>query len=408
MRTPRPSAAPGLLGLSLLALTLPQQLACKGCKSDQNLVDNQPTDTGTAGTTTEEWDRDWGQWLSMAAMADGSPAILSYDRTKGGVLLSIADTSKDPVEWTREEVDGYVNDTGRDVGNRGLYNSMAVAADGTIWAAYQDVDLLTMRWARRDPATGLWESNTADGGGEPDGDAGYFTSMALDSTSSPVVVHHDQVKGELRMSRWNGSAFSNSVLDAGEDTTDAEGATVDADVGEFASILISDGVEYVAYYDRAAGNLKLAWGIAGNMTIEVVDDGGGSRHVEGGGDVGQWPSMMVHEGKLWIAYHDVGNQDLLLASGTPGSWSIEAVDQGEYAGADSHIFLNGTQPAIVYFDGSENDMKLATRVGEGWQLEVLAGEDGAAGFHNAAVTTLGTTWAASYDYTKRTVWFDKL
>lgn len=393
--------------LLALGLGLVGQLACRN-KGEDDPGTTGTGDGGTTGTTTEPWDRDWGQWLSMGVMADGRPAVLSYDRTKGGALFSIADTSTNPVTWTREEVDGYTNESGRDVGDRGTFTSMAVASDGTVWAAFHDRELLSLRWARRDPATGLWESGSADGGGEPNGDAGFYTSLALTSSQEPVVVHHDETMGSLRVSRWSGSSFSSSVLDAGEATTDGSGATVAADVGEYAEILIQDGVEYVAYYDRAQGNLKLAWGTGGSYTVEVVDDGGGSRHTEGGGDVGQWPSLMVHDGKLWIAYQDVGNQDLKLAWGTPGSWQFAILDDGEYKGADTFLFLNGSQPAVLYFDGSGNDLRVATAVGSEWTREKLAGDEGALGFHNAAVTAGGNTWVASYDYTAREVWFRKL
>lgn len=404
-------ASPRLLalgGLATATLLLPTQLACRGCASDTQVVPQGADDTGTPGTTPQDepYTNDWGQYLTMAVLQDGRPALAFYDRTKGALGFAIADTSTDPVTWIREEADGYTVN-GADSGDRGKYASMAVAPDGTVWIAEQDVNLELLRWARRDPATATWESNLADAGAEPSGNAGFFNSLAIDATSSPVITHHDEASGTLRVSRWNGGGFTNTVVDEGEATTDAEGATVDADVGEFANLLIQDGVEYLAYYDRALGNLKLAWGTAGNYSFEVVDDGGGSRHVEGGGDVGQWPDMLVHEGQLWIAYHDVGNQDLRLAHGTPGNWTVETVDSGEFVGADAAIFMNGTQPAIAYFDGRNNDMKLATKVGETWQVETVTGAEGALGFHNEVVQAGGVSYLACCDYTTRTVWFDQ-
>ncbi|NOY27248.1 MAG: hypothetical protein GXP62_15370 [Oligoflexia bacterium] len=408
MRAPTSSATLPVGGLVLAAALLPGQMGCKSCKTDTNISPTQVTDSGTTATETPVWDHDWGQWLSMDVMQDGSPALAYYDRTKGALGFAIADLSTDPVTWTHEEADGYADDQGLDVGDRGRYASLAIAGDGTAWIAYQDIKLETLRWARRDPATGTWQNDTADGGAEPSGNAGFFASLALDSTSSPVIVHHDQNSGALRLSRWDGSAFTSSVIDAGEATKDINGETVAADVGEFAHIEIADGVEYIAYYDRAQGNLKLAWGTADNYTIEVVDDGGGDVQLDGGGDVGQWPDILVYNGELWISYHDVGNQDLLLAHGTPGNWQIDAVDTGEFVGADTAIFLNGTQPGIAYFDGRNNDMKLATLVGDAWQSQTITGDQGALGFHNEVVLAQGNYYLACYDYTNRTVFFDKL
>lgn len=408
-RRPRPPART-LVALALAGLTT--WPACKGCGSDPAPATADDGDTGAGdGGSTEvpaEYTHDWGQWLSMAVTPDDTPAVAYYDRTQGALGYAVADLSTDPVTWQREEVDGYTDESGLDVGDRGQYASMAIAADGTVWIAYKDALLDTLRLAWRDPATGTWESTAADGGGAPSGTGGTFASLALDATSHPVIVHYDTVNKDLRRVRYDGTGFEKSVVDEGADGTDSSGETVEADVGRFARIIIQDGVEYIAYYDAVNGDLKLAWGVDGDYTIEVVDDGGGSRLAEGGGDVGQWPDLVVQDGNLWITYHDVGNQDLMMATGVPGAWTVERVDEGEFVGADSAVFLNGTQPSIAYFDGRNNDMKLATRVGDGWQTEQVTGDQGALGFHNEVVLARGAYWAACYDYTHRTVWFGRL
>lgn len=412
MRLLSPPVSP-VLSLGVLTLAggmLSTQMACKGCQSEQVLTPDDSLDSGDpVDPGPAEYTNDWGQWLSMAVMQDGRPALAFYDRTQGALGFAIANIDGETVEWEREQPDGYINDEGLDVGNRGTYASMAVAGDGTVWAAYQDVNLENLRYARRDPLTGEWTNNTADGGGAPSGTGGMFASLAIDATSSPVVAHYDSGNQALRVARWNGTAFTADFVDQGEPGTDAEGAEVEANVGMYADLEIRDGVEYIAYYDSTHGNLKLAWGVSGGAySIEVVDDGGGSKLVEGGGDVGAWPDIVVQDGQLWISYHDVGNQDLVLASGVPGNWTIETIDNGEFVGADSEIFLNGTAPSIAYFDGRNNDMKLATKVGDHWQIETLAGADGALGFHNEVVLAGGAYYAACYDYTSRTVWFDRL
>lgn len=398
-------------GLLILGSTLTTQIACRGCGSDTTIIPNQPSDTGDppVDDTPVAFTNDWGQWLSMGVMQDGSIGLAYYDRTRGALGFAIPDLDTDPIEWTREEVDGYIDANGLDVGDRGTYASMAVAQDGTVWIAYKDVLLDTLRLASRDSFTGEWLSTAVDGGGEPQGTGGTFASLAIDASSHPVIAHYDTENQDLRLVRYDGTTATKVVVDEGADGVDINGETVEADVGQFASLTIADGVEYIAYYDAVEGNLKLAWGIDGNYTIEVVDDGGGSRLLEeGGGDVGQWPDMVVQDGQLWIAYHDVGNQDLMLATGTPGNWNIERIDEGEFAGADSALFLNGTQASVAYFDGRNNDMKLATRVGEAWQTETLAGSEAAVGFHNEVVLANGAYYAASYDYTNRTVWFGRL
>ena len=117
----------------------------------------------------------------------------------------------------------------------------------------------------------------------------------------------ERVRGDLRITRWNGSAFSGTVLYEGEDATNPEdGSTIAADAGSYTKIAVgSDGTEYVAFYDVAAGALRLAVGGPSGYAIELVDDEG---------NVGQWPDLLVDGTTVHIAYHDVTNQDLKLAS----------------------------------------------------------------------------------------------
>ncbi len=368
---------------------------CKGCQSE-NAITAQNVDTG------EVFDNDWGKWLSMDTTLDGSPAIAYYDETAGAVGFAVANIREDgTVGWYREEVDGYINEDGFDSGDRGKYAAMQIAADGTVWIVYQDVALHTLRYAMRD-LEGNWTSDVADIGGGSSPDAGYFASLALDGEGNPVAVHYDQGKGNLRIARWIGGSFTGEVLAEGEDytPTDTGAETVEANVGEFAKILITGGIEYVAYYDRAAGDLKLSWGTAGAHSIETIDTDG---------DVGQWPDLLIDSGTIHIAYHDVTNQDLRYAWGEPGGWSTTVVDDDEYVGADTDIFLKDGAPAIAYFDGRNNNMKMAWQSGGEWMTDTVVGADGALGFFNEVVVNdAGESFAACYNYTDHTLWFSAL
>jgi hypothetical protein len=383
-----PTSLP-LFGALLLGMA-----GCKGCNSENNLV-NVAADTGE-----EAFTNDWGSWLSMDAMADGSPAIAYYDATQTGVGFAIADVRDDgTVRWEREQVDGYPV-SGLDNGERGRFAAMTIAADDTVWVFYQDVGLGTLRYGKRDPATGEWTTDLADVGGGPSSDAGYFASASLDSSGRPVVVHYDKGKKNLRIVRLIGEVFTGEVLAEGDayDPGDGEGE-IAADVGEFSTIVVSGGIEYVAYYDRTWGDLKLSWGTPGAHTVETVDDVG---------DVGQWPDVLIDSGTIHISYHDTTNQDLRYAYGEPGSWTSDAIDQDPYVGADSAIFLEDGSVSIAYFDGRNNDMKLAWQDGGGWSVDMVTGSEGALGFHNEVITSSKGTFAACYDYPNRTLWFSAL
>lgn len=388
---------PSLVLAVLLSPIIP---GCNGC-SETNIVGKGPVGVDTGGDPV--FDHDWGQWLSMGVTAEGEPAVAYYDRTKGGLGFAIATIKDDgTVKWKHEEGDGFADENGLDAGDRGKYASMRIAADGGVWVAHQDVTNKGLRWAYR-TKDGEWTNGLADAGSGAVPNAGMFAALALDEYGSPVIAHYDAANGNLRIAHFNAStiSFSPTVVDEGEavPAEDSGSEDIAADVGRYAAIEIVAGIEYILYYDAALGDLKLAYGTAGNYTVEVVDSEG---------DVGAWPNFMVVDGTMHIAYQDVGNQDLKYAVGAPGSWAIEVVDEGAYVGADTEIFMNGSVPSIAYFDGFNNDMKLARQSSDGWLLDTVTGADAAQGFHNEVVLAGGNYYAACYDWTNRTLWFDTL
>lgn len=382
-----------------LALLSTNLVGCKGCSNKDKATPDDVIETGDG--EDEPFTNDWGQWLTMAVTPDGRPAAAAYDLTAGAITYAVAelDSDGDPT-WKHEEVDGYADEDGLDVGDRGTYASMAIASDGKVWVSYFDNKVNNLRYAVRDPLSGTWTNAIADTGEGATPNAGLWSSLALDASGSPVIAHYDAGKGRLRVAHWGGSSFSGEVVDMGEDATGDSGETIDADVGRYAKLKIAGGKEYIAYYDAAAGALKLAVGTSGAYEVEVVDDSA---------DVGAWPDLLIDDqGTVHIAYQDVENQDLKLAVGTPGAWTISVIDDGEYRGADAALFMNGSYPAVVYFDGRENNVLLAQSAGDTWTSDTLAGEEAALGFHNEVITAGGVHYVGCFDYTARNVWFHKL
>lgn len=381
-----------LLALSTLALE-----ACKGC-SDQQLT---PTDAVGSDTPAH----DVGSWLSMRAMPDGSPAVAYYDRTMGGLGFAIGTVSNSEgqdggVLWSSEEVDSFPDENGLNPGDAGKYASLATNGEGEAWVSYQDTTNGTAKYAHRD-VTGTWTVNLADRGSGPSSDAGYWTSMAMDSTGSPFFAHYDKGGGALRLARWSGTSFTGTELYAGQDYVADDGSGTEAgDAGEYAKVYVADdGTEYVAFYDRAWGALRLATGGPSGYATELVDDEG---------DVGQWPDIAVVQGDVYIAYQDVTNQQLKLANNYGGTWTTEVVDDGDYVGADAAIYATSTSVGVLYQDAVNNDVKVARQRDGAWASETVAGNDGALGFHNETVLAGGTRYAACYDYTHRSIWFAAL
>lgn len=381
--------------VSVAALVLE---GCGGCNDHKITPDDEkPVSDGPVENTN-----DIGSWLSMRVMLDGRPGVAFYDRTQDALGFAIGTLKDGEVTWTYEEADSYPDDNGLNPGNAGKYASMVVADDGTVWVAYQDTSNGYLKYAKRD-TSGVWTAGLGDLGGGAAPDCGYWTSIAIDASGNPVIAHYDNSTGNLRVARWNGSAFAGTVAYEGTnyEAADTASTSAEGDAGEYAKMVVAeDGTEYIAFYDRAWGALRLVSGNAGGYSSEIVDDDG---------NVGGWPDMIVSGANVTIAYEDVGNGQLKLAAGRAGGpWTVETVDTSPHVGADTVVWSDGSNPAIAYFDGKNNDLKLARKSGGSWATETVGTEGSAIGYHNESVEIDGTRYLACYDYTARTLWFSAL
>jgi hypothetical protein len=376
--------------LAFWMVTWSHFIACKGCQDTKV----SEIDTGLI----EEFGNNWGKWLDMDVTPEGQPVIAYYDSTHGALGLATGTLSENGVTWSHEEIDGYPNEQGLDQGDRGAYASLAIDNAGTTWITYYDASLQTLKYATRTTDSTEWTIGVADTGGGGTPDAGLFSDVTLDAQGNPVVAHYDRFRGELRVAHWNGSGFSGEVVDAGVDFDNGT-EVIGADTGKFASIAIVEGLEYIAYYDGAAGNLMLAKGLSGSYSTEVVD---------ADGDVGQWTDVEVVNGTVHISYHDVTSNALKLASGLPGNWTKQIVEQGKMIGADTALLNTDSGLLIAYQDAFNNDIKLASQNNSSWNIETLGGTDAALGFHNTLVDIDGSVYAACYNYTTEKVWFSNI
>ncbi|MCO4743966.1 MAG: hypothetical protein KC912_04205 [Proteobacteria bacterium] len=339
----------------------------------------------------------WGQWLSMDTTPDGRLGITYYATEREQIRFAIGSPQSDgTVAWEHEDVDGHAED-GLNPGDRGKYGSMVVAPDGAIWASYHDAALGQLRVAKR-TGPDRWSHDMAEAGSGLAPLYGMWTSIDLDADDNPVVAHYDGDKKELRIAHFDGEEWSGEKIDEGTDYSyvdpdTLETITLEADVGTYTRLLIHDGVEYIAYYDAANGTLKLAEGFAGSYTTSVIYDGHG-----------QWPSMWTDGTTLAVAFHDSTEQDLVLATRTGSTWAYETVDDGDFMGADTEIVQKNDDFALLYFDGHNNDMRIAERASGAWTSSRLGGSNAAVGFHNEiAQAGDGSWWVASFDYTNRNV-----
>jgi len=352
-----------------------------------------------------ELENDHGQWLSMD-VAPGNRLVVSYyDRTFGALGFAVGEPiDGGKVGWLYEQVDGYPDDNGLNPGTVGEFCSLKVAGDGSVWVSYYSRSNGALKVAHR--VREQWTTEMVDTGSGLTPASGQWTSLDLNADDQPVVAYHDAAKGTLNLAtRIEDGTWSLETLLEGEPWSGVDEAgeplTRDANVGQFARLEISDNSQTIAFYDAAQQTLNLLEGPSGALTHSVIDDSA---------NVGQWPSLSRDGDTFTLAYHDVTNQDLKLATRTGGgSFTLTTVDEGEYVGADTEVFLRDGLVNVLYFDGRTNDMKLAKDNGTEWDIQTLAGDTEAVGFHNEIVEDAnGYWWAASYNYTTRKIFAQRL
>lgn len=390
--------------MSTRALTLALLVLSAGCSCRKETeLRNLDTDVPTDGTNTTDTDdelteeasdpgddapEDWGQWLSGDVAPDGDRMSLAYydpNREAVGYALVSFDEAGEPTT-RHERVDGYDSED-NDVGR---YASQVTDTEGTAWVAYHDADDMVLK-VRNRRGTSDWAAV------ETVADGGQWANMALDA-GGRLLIAHTSSDGVLRMSRRLADQWETDEVyaSAASDWTSDDGAvtTREAEVRQ-PRIHVDGDTIYVAFYDKAAGELHLLSGGFGNFKDEVV------RAV---GDEGAWPSMLSSGGQLFIAYQHVGDEDLVLANrsiaSNSGGWSFQVVDDGPVVGADTEVFEHEGKVHILYFQGFDSDLYLAVDEG-GWQISRLEGGASAAGFHNETVDIGGKRYVATYDYTDR-------
>lgn len=125
-------------------------------------------------------------------------------------------------------------------------------------------------------------------------------------------------------------------------------------IGQLDRLLAGSPALCISYHDEFYNNLKfvcrsiyLKW-----MPVEIVDGNDG---------VGLYSSLAFDsEQKPWIAYSDIRNGDLKLASLEYAGWQIITVDKQGDTGWYPSLALDAKgHPVIAYYDATNNELRLA-------------------------------------------------
>jgi hypothetical protein len=234
----------------------------------------------------------------------------------------------------------------------GVDNSLVIGSQGDLHLVFYDPNTPGLFYQHR--VGGQWSFEIVDMAA----DVGAYCKIVLDASGNPAVAYYDKTNGNLKFAHRTGSnAWSTEIVDA------------TGDVGKYIGFVFSPIGEFgIAFYDVTNANLRFANGNPGGWNVV---------NVETAGDVGSHASLAVDpEGAYHVSYDDVtnkrlryGRRDLL------GTWTLETADApaGATVGQFTSIALNPLtgQPAIAYYDVFNGDLKLATRPTASWTTELV-------------------------------------
>ena len=358
-----------------------------------------------------------GRFTSIAG-DDQRVMVATYDQTLGDLVavdatdpanlqLTVVDGIPDGVQPTHDP-SGYRGGVDAAGPNVGAFTSIAIA-NGTARIAYQDRDLLALKYAF-ETSPGSWQSYVVDSGdGVP---VGAYASLAIDGNGHPAIAYLavgvDDMMGhrntELRIARasqaapalanWTTSSIASApgscagacdasaacvagaaagdpeecvtatadcsaacsdtqVCSAGACLTKIADPTVDvppSGIGMYVSLIaLPDGRLAAAYYDsiRRALVLSVESAEGSNMFAETLLDGNVA-----GRDVGMWASAVAGtDGTVHVAYQDALGDQLMYTTWTQAGAGVpEVVDDGERPGERTHPV--GAAASIYLVSGS--------------------------------------------------------
>jgi MYXO-CTERM domain-containing protein len=371
-----------------------------------------------------------GPYQSVAASPDQSIWVAAYAQTYGDLVVAQTQGGRIPTE-TWQWVDGVPVDANVDVPGSmirggisangpdvGMYTSIQVLPDATPIVTYFDVDNASLKFAFL--TGGVWTTYTVDAGATGSKKVGMYTSMVLRSDDGrpgvSYLAHVTDAAGEHAEVRFAEAkvALPQSAADWSFYTIDtaaippADPANPDVyPLPEGLGLWIAaardprDQTPVVVYYDRAAGQLKLARfnTSMSKFGTPVILDG------SPGNDAGWTPSVRVDpQGVAHVAYINAQTDSLMYTSDASGAMpsvidngyrivgqTVDGLPKPEFHILDNAdlVLPPGNPPMVVYQDGTTSELLLGQQQMNGtWNHISVAGATqpwpGAYGFFASA------------------------
>lgn len=282
-----------------------------------------------------------GVQSSVKINAVGNPVIAYFDFTHKSLKILTCGNANCNAGNTIVTADA-VADVGR-------YPSLVLDSNGKPAVSYLDLTNGKLKVLRCGNATCSAGNTFASIGGN--GVVGYFSSLALDASSNPMVSYYDKTNGNLNVLRCgNASCTSNNTIIA----PDAGG-----NVGLYTSLkLDASGNPVISYFDSSNGDLKvLHCGSAtcGPNTSVIADNSS---------QVGQYTAIKLDaSGNPIVSYWDETNGDLKLLHCGNSTCTVNNTITSPYTtgntGWDTSLALDANgNPVISFFDFTASVMKV--------------------------------------------------
>lgn len=335
-------------------------------------IDGGASSTDVGEHPSIAFDNNDTPWVAYRVNSTGDLRVAKYVGSGG---TGCADTAA----WTCTAVDT--------TNSVGYYTAIVMDSTGKPWVAHRDFTNGDLRVSRFVGSGGTgcnsaeWTCLTVDS----TGDVGQYITMEMDLSGKMWVAYQDVTNLDLKVAQYVGSGGSgcNSV----EWSCYAVDAT--GDVGRYAALAFdTEGLAWLAYRDSTGNDLKLARYVGSGGTGCAISTWTCSS-IETTGDVGTYVSIgLGPDGRMWVAYRHVTDQDLKLAryvgSGGTGCaiavWTCGVMDSTALdTGQSASIAFNGEGRAfLAYYDVTNMDLKVAS-LRRGGELRIgtsLAGNSG--------------------------------
>ena len=312
------------------------------------------------------------QTSSIDGIADYTSAALDV---MGRTHVAYFDISRDALVYAFQTQSGWRTELVDNEGMVGWYASLVLDARGDAHVAYYDATKGVLKYARR--TGGAWATQVVDGSQEG---VGHYCSLALDADGNPSISYYDSQNLSLRFATLGAGGWTLETVDGAGNAADAEVALNRPDraakqpalsqdvpnVGHYSSLAIdAKGFAHIAYQDITNADLKVATKVAGAWVTETVD---------ARGDVGEHTSIAVDAaGRTHVSYYDLQSGALKYAAQqADGGWAAQQIDATGDVGAYSSLELDAQgEPHISYMDAEQQTLKYATAEGGIWMTETL-------------------------------------